>query len=49
MDAIFDLIIDILSVPMKKWDNLKFKYKIIIFIVILLILIGTIYKLTLIK
>lgn len=39
MDAIFDVIIDILSVPMQKWDKLKVKFKIAIFIITLLVLV----------
>lgn len=39
MDSVIDIIIDILSVPLKKWDKLKTKYKIIILIAIIAVII----------
>lgn len=36
----FESIVEILSVPLRNWDNLKLKYKIILFLLVIISMTG---------
>ena len=42
MISLFETIIEILSVPLKKWDTLRIRYKIILLVTLLICVVGII-------
>lgn len=40
MDSFLEIIIEVLSLPLEKWDDLRLRYKIILFVIVLSCIAG---------